>query len=90
MSKPRFVELSKAMIQKSRYVVISKALLNSEQTYPMSYTIAQMATITENGRDSNFFVKGGIQVDGLQALIDFRDALTIAIEKEISKNSVQA
>lgn len=81
MSKPKFIELSKAPIQHNRFAVISKAIGECENLY----TLGQYVAVEEGKRNMNFFVKGGLQISSLDQLVSLRDALNEAIEKEMCK-----
>lgn len=81
MSKPQFIELSRARIQPTRIAVISKATGECEN----KYTLGQSVTIEEGKRSTSFFVKGGIQIRDLEELESLRDAIVEAIKKETVK-----
>lgn len=79
---PNFKELSKAKIQESRNLVISK--LSEED----KFTLAQQLIVNEGNKNTTIFMKGAIHIDGTQSLYDLRNALNEAIEKiEESKNN---
>lgn len=72
---PNFKELSKAKIQESRNLVISK-MSDSD-----SFTLAQQLTVNENGKQTTMFMKGAIHIENLQALYELRNAINEAIDK---------
>lgn len=81
--KSKYFELSKAKIQESRNMVISKS-----DTFK-GYTLAQQICIQEGNRETLLFIKGAIHVDTLEGLYNLRDALNEAIIKE-ENQSVKA
>lgn len=72
---PEFKELSKAKIQESRNIVISK-MHNSD-----SFTIAQQLVVVEGNKQTTMFMKGAIHLDGVQALSNLRNALNEALSQ---------
>lgn len=79
MEKNKFRELSKAKIQDTRNMVISK-----NETYD-GYTLAQQISVKEGPRETLLFIKGAIHVDTLEGLYNLRDALNEAIKLEENK-----
>lgn len=69
-----FDVLSKAKIQEKRDIVISKSSKGG-------FTIAQQIKIDEAGRETSVFLKHGIIIDDIDGLLNFRDALNVALEK---------
>lgn len=75
----KYTELSKAKVQDSRNIVISR-VENKDGT---SYTMAQQLEVMEsNNRRTAVFMRGAIIVDGIEGLVALRDALNVAIQKE--------
>lgn len=70
-----FKELSKARIQDSRNIVISK-MAGSD-----SFTLAQQLVVVEGNKQTTMFMKGAIHIDGVKALHDLRNALNEALDK---------
>lgn len=75
----KYTELSKAKVQDSRNIVISR-VENKDGT---SYTMAQQLEVMESkNRRTAVFMRGAVIVDGIEGLIALRDALNVAIQKE--------
>lgn len=75
----KYTELSKAKVQGSRNIVISR-VENKDGT---SYTMAQQLEVMESkNRRTAVFMRGAVIVDGIEGLIALRDALNVAIQKE--------
>lgn len=70
-----FKELSKAKIQETRNLVISKHSNNT-------YTLGQQLVVQEGKKKTVVFLKGSIQIDSLEGLYNLRDALNEAIQHE--------
>jgi uncharacterized FlgJ-related protein len=75
MGDSQYVILSKAKIQETRNLIISK------NSYDGGFTMAQQIVVNEGSRRTTLFVKGTIQVDNLSCLYELRDALNEAINK---------
>jgi len=71
-----FKELSRAKIQDTRSLVVSSNSITS------GFTIAQQLSVQEGNRKIEIFLKGAIHIDSIDGLIELRDALNEAIEKE--------
>lgn len=76
-----FKELSKAKIQSTRNLVISRRLNNG------TYTLGQQIVVQEGGKEMVIFLKGAYKIDSLEGLYELRDALNDAIEQEEKRNS---
>jgi len=75
-NKPIYEELSKAKLKDKRLAIISKNKTTD------GYTIAQQVIILDGGEQLKIFMKGTMQLEGLENLYNLRDALNEAIEKE--------
>jgi len=69
-----FIELSKAKIQNTRNIVISKNLKGG-------FTLGQQIVVQEGRKQTLLFLKGSIQVDTLEGLYNIRDAINEALQK---------
>lgn len=78
--KNKFTELANCTIGSKRAVVISK--LDDG-----SYTVGQKVELNESGQSTSIFLKGAFHVTGVEGLQNLRDALTLAIAVENTKNS---
>ena len=75
MAGKNFQELSKAKIQDTRNLVISRNNLNQ------GFTLAQQVVIAEGSRQTALFIKGAFHIDDIEGLYNLRDALNEAILK---------
>lgn len=76
MLKKRYEELVKARITDTRKVIISR--INDGDRYK----IVELAEFTEGDRKQAMILKGGIEVDSLENLAKFKDALDCVIQQE--------
>lgn len=70
-----FKELSKAKIQDTRNLIVSKYINGT-------YTLGQQLVVQEGKKFTTVFLKGSIQIDNLEGLYNLRDALNEAIHQE--------
>lgn len=76
MLKKRYEELIKARITDTRKVIISR--INDGG----GYKIVELAEFTEGDRKQAMILKGGIEVDSLENLANFKDALDCVVQQE--------
>lgn len=71
--RTQYRELSKAKVTDTRNVVISECSRGG-------FTIAQQIEAKEAGCVTTLFMKNAIQVDSIERLVDFRNAINVAIK----------
>lgn len=72
MPRLRYEEIARCAISPTRDAVISTCTNGT-------YTLAQVAKFDENGRTSNFYMKGAFHISGMDELVKFRDLLSDTI-----------
>ena len=77
-SGQRFTELARAHVTDTRDVVLSK-------TQSGTVLMAQQIKVTEGKRMHNIFLQGAFEIPTVEALVDLRNSIDIAIE-EMSSN----
>lgn len=71
--RTQYRELSKAKVTDTRNAVISECSRGG-------FTIAQQIEAKEAGCVTTLFMKNAIQVDSIERLVDFRNAINVAIK----------
>lgn len=74
MDKIEYTQLSSATIKETRKLVVSSCSKGG-------FTLAQQMVIKEGKKKVNVFLKNAIHIDGIDGLVNLRDALNVAIEK---------
>lgn len=72
MDNATYTKLSVAAIRNNKNLVISSCSKGG-------YTIAQQVIAEDNSKKIGMFLKGAIQIDTIEGLINLRDALNVAL-----------
>lgn len=74
----KFKELSRGRIQENRMAIVSQNLVEG------GFTIAQQVTLQEgDNKNINIFMKGALHVGDIEGLMNLRDAINEALDKQI-------